>query len=135
MIDTHVLVSGLINIHHAPGRIVDAIRAMQLHLVVDDRILDEYRSVLLGKRLRKWIGEQEARDLLSFLFNDSECVVVTSAVDGLPDPGDIPFLEVAITAGVPLVTGNLKHFPHEHCRGHRIVSPSEFLTGCSEKMR
>ena len=127
MIDTNVLVSGLINMQHAPGRIVDLIRTKTLHLVVDDRVLMEYRSVLLGKRLRKWIAEEDARDLLSFLFLDSEHMVATMFVQGMPDPGDTPFLEVALTANVPLVTGNQKHFPEHLCHGHPILSPAEFV--------
>jgi uncharacterized protein len=127
VVDTNVLVSGLINMHHAPGRIVDRIRTKALQLVVDDRILAEYRSVLLSTRLRKWVGEEDARDLLVFLFLDSEHIVAISLVQGLPDPGDVPFLEVAMTANVPLVTGNRKHFPEQLCRGHRIMAPSEFV--------
>ena len=130
MIDTNVLVSGLINMQHAPGRIVDLIRTKTLQLVVDDRILTEYRSVLLGRRLRKWIGEADARDLLTFLFLDSEQMVATVFVQGLPDPGDCPFLEVAITANIPLVTENQKHFPEHLCRGHPMVTPAEFILSC-----
>ena len=126
MVDTNVLVSGLINMQHAPGRIVDMIRTRALQLAVDDRILAEYHSVLLGKRLRKWVCEKDARDLLAFLFLDTERIVSTILVQSLPDPGDVPFLEVAITANVPLVTGNLKHFPEPLCHGHRILTPSEF---------
>ncbi len=106
------------------------IRTRTLQLVVDDRILAEYQSVLLGKRLRKWIGEEDARDLLAFLFLDSEHMVATVCVQGLPDLGDAPFLEAAMTANVPLVTGNHKHFPEHLCRGHPIVAPAEFLLSC-----
>jgi len=127
VVDTNVLVSGLINLQHAPGRIVDQVRTRAMQLTVDDRILAEYQSVLLGKRLRKWVGEEDARDLLAFLFLDSERVVSTVHVQGLPDLGDVPFLEVAMTAKVPLVTGNLKHFPEQLRRGHSVMSPVEFV--------
>lgn len=127
VVDTNVLVSGTINVQNAPGRIVDMIRTKTLQLVVDDRILAEYQSVLLSKRLRKWVSEDDARNLLSFLFLDTEHIVSTVFLQGLPDPGDIPFLEVAITAKVPLVTGNLKHFPAQLRRGHSVVAPSDFL--------
>lgn len=127
VIDTNVLVSGIINVQHAPGRIVDGLRTRTLQGVVDDRILAEYQSVLLGERLRKWVTEEDARDLLAFLFLDAERIVPSIHVPNLPDPGDIPFLETAITADVPLVTGNLKHFPKHLCRGHKVVDPAEFM--------
>lgn len=127
VVDTNVLVSGLINMQHAPGRIVDQIRTKSLQLTVDDRILSEYQSVLLGRRLRKWVSEEDARDLLAFLFLDSERVVSTAHIKGLPDPGDVPFLEVAMTARVPLVTGNVKHFSEQLCHGHSVMTPAEFM--------
>ena len=127
VVDTNVLVSGLINLQHPPGRIVDQIRTRTLQLTVDDRILAEYQSVLLGKRLRKWVGEEDARDLLVFLFLDSERVVSTVHVQGLSDLGDVPFLEVAITAKVPLVTGNVKHFPEQLRRSCSVMTPAEFM--------
>ncbi len=127
VLDTNVLVSGLINAHQAPGRIVDRIRTRDLQLVVDDRILSEYRAVLLGERIRKWIDLADARDLLCFLYVDSDYVVATVSIQGLPDPEDVPFIEVALTASVPLVTGNKKHFPASACRGHRILTPADFL--------
>ncbi len=127
VVDTNVLVSGLINPQHAPGRIVDLLRTGALQLTVDDRILAEYQSVLLGPRLRKWVSEEDARDLLAFLFLDSEPVVASVHVHELPDPGDVPFLEVAITANVPLVTGNVKHFPKHLRHGQAVVTPVEFV--------
>ncbi len=39
VLDTNVLVSGMINAHGAPGRIVDMVREEHVELVVDDRVL------------------------------------------------------------------------------------------------
>ncbi len=127
VVDTNVLVSGLINPQHAPGRIVDLLRTGVLRLTVDDRILAEYQSVLLGVRLRRWVSEEDARDLLAFLFLDCEHVVASVYVQELPDLGDVPFLEVAITANVPLVTGNMKHFPENLRRGQVVLTPVAFV--------
>ena len=69
----------------------------------------------------------DARDLLSFLYVDSEYVVSNVSIQDLPDTDDAPFIEVALTAAVPLVTGNKKHFPASACQGHRICTPADFL--------
>jgi predicted nucleic acid-binding protein len=46
----------------------------------------------------------------------------------LPDPGDEPFLEVALSARVAaIVTGNKRHFRKMHYERVRILSPAEFL--------
>ena len=40
-------------------------------------------------------------------------------VRGLPDPDDAPFLECALAADVPLVTGNPRHFPKSAAKGRK----------------
>jgi hypothetical protein len=45
----------------------------------------------------------------------------------LPDPDDAPFLECARTAGVPLVTGNLRHFPKRVAKGVSVLTPAQFV--------
>ena len=45
----------------------------------------------------------------------------------LPDPDDEPFLECALTAGVPLVTGNIRHFPKSAAQGVQVMTPEQFL--------
>ncbi len=127
VIDTNILVSGLINVQGAPGRIVDLIRTGRLRPVVDDRILSEYGDVLFRERLRYWVAIADARNIMSFLSTYAERVTSNIVIKGLPDPGDSAFLEVAITAGIPLITGNMQHFPTSLCRGCRIVRPSAFL--------
>jgi uncharacterized protein len=128
VVDTNVLVSGLINMHNAPGRIVDQLRAGCVQLIVDDRILSEYRDVLFRERLRAWFSEQDAWDLLTFMECESERVVATTVILGLPDPGDAPFLEVALVARCPLVTGNTKHYPKSLRSGVTVLTPAEFVS-------
>ncbi len=53
--------------------------------------------------------------------------VATTHVSGLPDVKDAPFLEVALAAGVPLVTGNADHFPASHRRLVEVVPPAAYL--------
>jgi predicted nucleic acid-binding protein len=47
----------------------------------------------------------------------------------LPDPSDLPFLEVAATAGAALITGNRRHYPEEILHKHdiHVFSPKEYL--------
>jgi putative PIN family toxin of toxin-antitoxin system len=128
VLDTNVLVSGLINMHNAPGRIVDQLRTGVVQLIVDDRILGEYRDVLFRERLRAWFTEQDAWDLMTFVECESEIVVASRVIQGLPDPGDAPFLEVALAAHCPLVTGNTKHYPESLRTGVTVFTPAEFIT-------
>jgi hypothetical protein len=42
----------------------------------------------------------------------------------VPDPGDLPFIEVALHAQVPVVTGNARHFT---VTGVTVMTPAEYL--------
>ena len=100
VLDTNVLVSGMINPMGAPG----------LELTVDDRILAEYTAVLKRRKFRAYFTLQEVRDILMFLEENTQYMVTTTVISDLPDLKDIPFLEVALAARVPLVTGNIDNF-------------------------
>ena len=50
VLDTNVLVSGLLNPSGHPGRLIDAVLSGHLLLAIDDRIFAEYSKVL--KRLK-----------------------------------------------------------------------------------
>jgi len=46
----------------------------------------------------------------------------------LPDKGDEPFLEAALSVKADaLITGNKKHFPKKFLKGQKVASPEEFL--------
>lgn len=127
VIDTNVLVSGIINPHGPPGRILDAVLSETIMVLHDDRILREYRDVLL----RPVFGFQPADvgNVLDFIEFAGEHVSTTPINLILPDPTDLPFLEVAM-AGLAdaLISGNGKHFKPK--RGHHdiwVCAPAEFL--------
>jgi len=122
VLDTNVLVSGLISPSGPPGRLVDAILARRLQLVVDDRIIREYREVLARPKFRIEVGRLLAFwGILPFQVHLS-----AMALNGLfaSDPEDTMFLEVAAaSAERVLVTGNLKHFPRKSRGPVRVLSP------------
>ena len=127
VLDTNVLVSGMIHASGSPGRIVDLLRTGALQLVVDDRILAEYADVLRRPCFDHLFSAEARGAIIDLLRGESTCIAASVIAPGLPDLGDVPFLEVALSEGVPLVTGNRKHFPAKLCRGCTILSPGEFL--------
>ncbi len=127
VVDTNVLVSGLINPDSYPGRIIDLLRVDALQIVVDDRILAEYHDVLRRDAFRAYFSEQDREDILEYLDNTALHTASRFVVLGLPDSGGAPFLEVALSAEVPLVTGNAKHYPLEKRGNCQVLSAKEFL--------
>lgn len=77
--------------------------------VYDDRILAEWREVLLREKLGFSPGDVE--DLLGFIEREGAKVSAPVLAVELPDASDAPFLKVAAAAGATLITGNLKHYP------------------------
>src|SRR5204863_1680233 len=94
VVDTNVLVSGLLSPHGPPGRIVDGIVAEDLRVLFDDRILDEYREVLL--RPKFGFGPRDIDDVMDQIVSAGEQVSAPPVDVELPDPDDLPFLEVAL---------------------------------------
>ncbi|MBN1424107.1 putative toxin-antitoxin system toxin component, PIN family [Candidatus Fermentibacteria bacterium] len=127
VLDTNVLVSGMINPVGAPGRLVDMVRAGVLRLVVDDRVPREYADVLRRPMLRSYFSLADAEAILDFLRHGAEPALATVCVSGLPDPDDAPFLEVALASGVPLITGNTRHFPLNRRAGCTVLTAAEFV--------
>jgi uncharacterized protein len=128
VIDTNVLVSGTINPHGAPGRIVDAVLTDAVTALYDDRIISEYREVLRRPKFGFNKGDIDA--LVEFIHANGELTAVKSLNVVLPDPDDLPFLEVANAGGGDgLVTGNPKHF--KPLRGRHDVTiwtPADLLS-------
>lgn len=124
VLDTNVLVSGLLSAKGPPGRLIDAVLARRLQITFDDRILQEYKEALARPK---------------FHFNPSDIAalwqilpfqrhLVAMPMNGLQasDPSDTKFLEVAVaTESKMLVTGNPRHFPKETTGEVQVISPSE----------
>jgi putative PIN family toxin of toxin-antitoxin system len=126
VLDTNVLVSGLWSPFGPPGEIVSLVAAGALPLLLDERILGEYREVLA----RRGFGFdlEMVESLLFQVEATGEFVVTQPLPERLPDPDDEAFLEVALAAHADfLVTGNLRHFPARLRQGVAVVSPRDFL--------
>ena len=83
--------------------------------------------MLRRDELRRYFSIEEAEIILDFLQHGSRHVVCSAVASGLPDRGDLPFLETALTAAAPLVTGNKRHYPEVHRRSCRVFTPAEFI--------
>jgi len=127
VLDTNALISGMLNPSGPPGRIVDLLRTDILQLAVDDRILAEYVDVMRRDYFLKYFSESDREDIIEYLSKNSHYSSSTVVVHNMPDEGDTPFLEIAITEEVPLITGNIKHYPKQLRKGGIVLSPSQFL--------
>lgn len=126
VLDTDVVVSGLLSPFGSPGQIIRMVTANSLQLCFDTRIIVEYRSVLNRPKFK--LDKDHVATLIDQIETYGELIVSEPLKNRLPDNGDEPFLEVEIASQAEyLVTGNIKHYPFNHRNRVKVVTPSEFL--------
>jgi len=121
VIDTNVLVSGLITAHGYSAKIVNAFKDNQFNLFYCSDILIEYHDVLHRNRLG--FNSKDVDDLLDVISLNGISVAIDASDISLPDEDDRCFYDIARNTEAYLVTGNLKHYPDNSW----IITPAEFV--------
>jgi putative PIN family toxin of toxin-antitoxin system len=124
VLDTNVLVSGMLSASGSPGRIRNCLkqtRYRQFVVYYNDGIIAEYRDVL--SRGKFCFSPAAVNELFESLLAVGFPVYTVSSVVPMPDESDRVFYDVAKESGALLVTGNKKHYPDEPF----IVTPAEFV--------
>lgn len=125
VLDTNVVVSAVLTTGGSCARVIDLLGTGVYRLCADDRVLAEYDAVL--RRPELGLDPADVDHVMELVRRTALPIVAPPLPANLPDPDDLPFLEVASAAGAVLVTGNARHFPAEACEGVRVLSPAEFL--------
>lgn len=130
VIDTNVLVSGLIRPRGAPGAVLRALRDRRFVAVVSPAILEEIIDVLSRPWLRdKYaIDDQGVEALLRLLVLRAELVEPHSEIRRCRDADDDKFLETAVDGRADrLVSGDADLLALGSIEGVAIVDPAGFL--------
>lgn len=127
VLDTNVIVSGLMSETGKPGRVIDLALENRFQVAYDDRILGEYEDVLARPELR--IRPARTRAVIAHIELTGQHIDADPLPpDGFQDPDDLPFAEVFLKADAnALVTGNLRHFAPLVKKGLAVFSPAGFL--------
>lgn len=134
VLDTNVLVSGLLTPFGPSGKIVRMVFSGELTVYIDARILAEYKDVLHRPKFK--FNKDHIGILLDFIKQYGQFTLSSPLKTCLPDPDDEPFLEVAIAGMVnSLVTGNKKHYPSSVFKGIHIFFPLNFLNFIENKIK
>ena len=123
VLDTNVLVSGLLSPNGKPAQIMNMFLNGNIILLYDNRILFEYIKVLHREKFGfrdEWINP-----LMDYLRSEGDYISAIPSNAIFIDKDDKKFYEVAKSGDADyLITGNLRHFPNET----RILSPSDFIS-------
>ena len=126
VIDTNVVVSGLLTPAGNEALILLAIQQGLVRPYFSEEILEEYAGVLVRPKFAFPVDEIAA--LLALFRQQGELIVPNASGAVSVDPGDTKFLQCAETAQADyLVTGNKRHFPEAIYGRTRVVSAGELL--------
>jgi uncharacterized protein len=126
VIDTNVLVSGLLSPAGNEALILLAIHQGLVHPCFSEEILEEYAGVLARPKFA-FPSDQIAAVLAMFRSRGELFPPEVSAATS-PDPGDTKFLQCAASAQADYIaTGNKRHFPAGDYGATLIVSAGELL--------
>jgi len=124
VLDTNILVSGLLTPFGSSGEILRMVFSGELTLCLDARILAEYKDVLHRPKFK--FNRDHISVLLDFIKQYGHFTSSAPIQIRLPDLDNEPFLEVAIAGQTAsLVTGNSAHYPPSPFKGINIFSPSQ----------
>lgn len=122
VIDTNVIVSGLLNPNGLPTSILNLFFQDSVRLLIDNRIIEEYKNVLL--RPKFMFNKTDVYSLIDYIERTGQYIFAKPTFSQFTDPHDKKFYEVGIDGNAMfLITGNSKLFPAEHW----IVSPKAFI--------
>lgn len=125
VIDTNVLISGMLKRPSIPNDIIKKCLAGNIVPLLNEKIIAEYREVSARPKFHFPMASVET--LLNSLIHRGIWQNPFPTDAELPDPKDLIFYETVLSARQKfpayLVTGNLKHFPLTDF----IVSPHTML--------
>lgn len=126
VLDTNVVVSGLLRPHSKPATVLRLVAIGAVCVAYDERILAEYREVLARPKFP--FSPAQIKTFLDQIEGEGVAVAALPLTNRLPDPDDAAFLEVAVAARVQaLITGNARHYPVRCRHGIAVVDPATFL--------
>jgi putative PIN family toxin of toxin-antitoxin system len=131
VLDTNVLVSGLLSPQGASAQALGLLLEGEIGLCVDARIVHEYREVISRPEWK--FSPDDALIVLDALLTDAQMAIPSPLNLTLPDQDDVMFVETAIAAEADaIVTGNKKHFPQKVIK-MPILSPAELIQDFKRK--
>ena len=131
VIDTNVIVSGLILARGNPAEILRALRDKRFVAIFSPPMLEEVATALSRDWLQTEydVQDDDVRSLLRMLALRSELVEPRTSIRRCRDPRDDIFLEAAVDGTADrIVSGDKDLLAVGTIEGIRIVSPADFVT-------
>lgn len=131
VLDTNVVISGLLAPVGPPGKIVDLWADGKIEVVVSPAVITEYMGVFLRPKFAKVGTVEERQQLLEGFINLDNTILVLPDVEVNAinaDPSDNRFLECAKTGETNcLISGDSHLLALGEYEGIPIITPGQFI--------
>lgn len=129
VLDSNILVSGLMSVSSPPAQILNALRAGQIVAVMSEATLTELEHVLSRPAVRRYFSHSAITPeaFLADLRLHADLMIPVPTTTVIRDEQDRPFLDLLATIPSPqfFVTGD-KDFEAAHYSGVPVISAAEF---------
>jgi putative PIN family toxin of toxin-antitoxin system len=127
VIDTNVLISGMLSTTSTPGKAIER-AATDAQLVATTETLHELIEKLLAPKFNRYVPRDRRDALLQRIAAIVEIVEVLQPVQASRDPKDDKFLEAALNGRADvIVTGDRDLLDLNPFRGIAIMTPADYL--------
>ncbi|BBC26243.1 putative toxin-antitoxin system toxin component, PIN family [Pseudanabaena sp. ABRG5-3] len=128
VIDTNILISGLMSVNSLPQKIFDYATSQAI-LLISDEVQSEIENVISRPKLQKYITLEQRNKFLTELSQQVERVTINQKIRACRDPKDDKFLELAVCGEANyIITGDADLLDLHPFQNIPIVKAANFLT-------
>ena len=128
VIDTNILISGLMSVNSLPQQVFDYATSQAI-LLMSDEVQSEIENVISRPKLQKYITLERRTKFLSELSQQVERVTINQQIRACRDPKDDKFLDLAVCGEANyIVTGDTDLLDLHPFQNISIIKAANFLT-------
>ena len=128
VIDTNILISGLMSVNSLPQQVFDYATSQAI-LLISDEVQSEIENVISRPKLQKYITLERRTKFLSELSKQVERVTINQQIRACRDPKDDKFLELDVCGEANyIITGDADLLDLHPFQNISIIKAASFLT-------
>jgi len=128
VIDTNILISGLMSVNSLPQQVFDYATSQAI-LLISNEVQSEIENVISRPKLQKYITLEQRNKFLTELSQQVERVTINQQIRACPDPKDDKFLELAVCGEADyIITGDADLLDLHPFQNVSIIKAASFLT-------
>ena len=128
VIDTNILISGLMAVNSLPQQVFDYATSQAI-LLISDEVQSEIENVISRPKLEKYITLERRVKFLAELSQQVERVEINQQIRACRDPKDDKFLELAVCGEANyIITGDADLLDLHPFQNISIIKAANFLT-------